>query len=746
MQTTTWASSEISLRDYLNIIRRRKLVILAAAVVIFAIGAIVTFRSRPVYRSVTRILVDTGSRAYSPYMSDPLISQFFVQSNVAGIDTQIEILRSEGVMTATYRESGVPPGTVSLSVSQAGQTNVLDVAAESENPDFARKFLEALPKVYVKNVTWNRKEEINNAIEFIRERVKEETERLQQLQVELQRLRQISKVFSVTEGTRSLVELQAQAQVDIRKAEVGLQAAESTLSALMEQRKGLPEWIEEKEQVTNPEIAKTEEALATLQTQRRGMLVMFKPAAPEVQEIDARIRALEERLKEMPQTVTLTRRARNPEVATLNAQIAAARRDVLVARLQLDGARANAARINERLSNVSEQELRQAKLEAEAERHKEAIAGFTRSIDDLSVRAKAAPDPVRVISAPRVAWKVAPNTTSNLIYAAVVGLLIGLCLALLQEYLDDRVNIPEDARRVMGAPVLGFVPLVEESKARLIRQSHGGTLLESYRVLRTNVRFATVGSESTSMLVTSTVPGEGKSLTVANLAVAMALDGRSVIAVDTDLRRPTLHEKFDVSQKPGLTNVLVGNTSLDEALQETAIPGLRVLATGPLPPNPAELLNSPAMRQLHAQLKERADVVLYDSPPFLASADAQILSADVDGVLYVVQFGEARKSAVRHASELLAQAHANVLGIVFNKITLGGVRDDYYYYGYYRYYRYYDYRPRLEGAPGERRRRSRHAEYEAMLAAQERREEPVVEAEETTAIVPHPEEGQEENS
>jgi hypothetical protein len=129
------------------------------------------------------------------------------------------------------------------------------------------------------------------------------------------------------------------------------------------------------------------------------------------------------------------------------------------------------------------------------------------------------------------------------------------------------------------------------------------------------------------------------------------------------------------------------------------------------------------MRQLHAQLRERADVVIYDSPPFLASADAQVLSADVDGVLYVVQFGEVRKSAIRHAVDLLSQAHANLLGIVFNKITLSGIRDDYYYYGYYRYYRYYDYRPKIEGAPSQRRRRGRHADYEAMLAAREAHEQ-----------------------
>ncbi len=731
MQTVTWSSSEISLRDYVNIIKRRRLVIILAALVIFGVGAVSTYLTKPVYRSVTRMLVDAAPNRYGPYQGDPLLSQFFMQSNVGDISTQIEVIKSEGVLAAAFRESGVPAGSVSVSVAQAGQTSVLDIAAESTNADSARRFLDALPRVYVKNITWNRKEEINNAIEFMRARVIEETDQLRQVQTELQRLRQLSKVYSVTEGTKEMVRLQSDAVLQIRKGETAVQVSEATLRALESQRRTLPEWVETRETVTNPEIAKTEEALGALQTQRSGLLVLFKPAAPEVQEIDARIAALRQRMSLMPATITMTRKSRNPALQMMDQEIANAQRQLLSDRLELAATRTHAEKINARLAGISAQDIRQARLEAEAERHKAAAAQFSRNIDDLSVRGKAAPDPVRVIAAPRVAVKVAPRTASNLLYAAIVGLLVGICLALLQEYLDDRVNIPEDARRIMGVPVLGFVPLVEESKARLIRESHGGSLLESYRVLRTNVRFATVGSESTSILVTSTVPGEGKSLTVANLAVAMALDGRSVIAVDTDLRRPTLHQKFDCDQRPGLTNVLVGNTELDDALQETAIPGLRVLATGPLPPNPAELLNSPAMRNLHGMLRERADVVIYDSPPFLASADAQVLSADVDGVLYVVQFGEARKSAIRHANDLLSQAHANVMGIVFNKITLSGIRDDYYYYGYYRYYRYYDYKPKLEGEPG--KRRSRHSEYEAMLAAAEGRT-PTDDNEETTAI------------
>ena len=143
-------------------------------------------------------------------------------------------------------------------------------------------------------------------------------------------------------------------------------------------------------------------------------------------------------------------------------------------------------------------------------------------------------------------------------------------------------------------------------------------------------------------MVTSTAPGEGKSVTAANLAIAMALDGKKVILVDCDLRRPTVHEKFGIRGTPGLTNVLVGAMDLDLALQDTEVENLKLLASGPIPPNPAELLNSRAFEVVQEQLKDRSDVVILDSPPCLSVADAQVLAANVDGLIYVVQLGSTR--------------------------------------------------------------------------------------------------------
>jgi capsular exopolysaccharide synthesis family protein len=208
------------------------------------------------------------------------------------------------------------------------------------------------------------------------------------------------------------------------------------------------------------------------------------------------------------------------------------------------------------------------------------------------------------------------------------------------------------------------------------------TLLERFRVLRSNVQFTQVDRPHSTMLVTSTVPQEGKSYTASNLAAAMALDGRRVILVDADLHRPRQHGVFKVPVQPGLTNVLVGQAQLKDCLHETGIEGFRVLTAGVLPPNPVELLNSPSMESVLELLKSEADLVIFDSPPVLATADAQVLASKVDGVLYVMQLGSVPKSAVARSFELLEQARANILGIALNKIG-GETNFSGYYSGYY---------------------------------------------------------------
>jgi capsular exopolysaccharide synthesis family protein len=247
---------------------------------------------------------------------------------------------------------------------------------------------------------------------------------------------------------------------------------------------------------------------------------------------------------------------------------------------------------------------------------------------------------------------------------------------------DEIFLTQEQAEEELGVHVLGMIPMIEEEGLRLIRNtSRFSPLMESYRWLRTSIYFATVDRPVRTLLVTSSVPAEGKSTTVANLASALALDNKKVIVLDTDLRRPQLHKSFETSAWPGVTDVLVGTHGLVEVLRETTEPLVRFIPAGSPPPNPAELLGSPAMRQFLTELEGFCDIVLLDSPPCAVGvADSLVLATRVNGVLLVIG-EETRKRNVRMAMTVLSRARANVIGTAFNRIE--GVSGSYYYGKYY---------------------------------------------------------------
>ncbi|ATW25946.1 CpsD/CapB family tyrosine-protein kinase [Candidatus Formimonas warabiya] len=209
---------------------------------------------------------------------------------------------------------------------------------------------------------------------------------------------------------------------------------------------------------------------------------------------------------------------------------------------------------------------------------------------------------------------------------------------------------------------------------------------ESFRMLRTNLMYTNVDRQVKTILFTSSGPQEGKSTIVSNLAVAMAQTGKKLLLMDCDLRKPVQHEIFQLTNEIGLTKYLTGYCSLDEAVQNTQLPNLNVLSSGPIPPNPAELLGSKSMDRLLDLLKEQYEVILIDAPPAIAVADPIILAGKCDGVIVVVRAGFTKLNALKETKELLKKAEAPLLGTVLNDSTMNGGN---YYKGYRKYYQQY---------------------------------------------------------
>lgn len=285
---------------------------------------------------------------------------------------------------------------------------------------------------------------------------------------------------------------------------------------------------------------------------------------------------------------------------------------------------------------------------------------------------------------------VAPRTLLNTVVAGILGLLLGIAVAVARELLDTSVSSAEDVEKTLDSPVLASVgydgdvpkqPLISDSSSHAPR-------VEAFRLLRTNLQFLNLDRTPRSIVITSALPGEGKTSTAANLAIALAQTGRRVLLIDGDLRRPKAAGVLGLERSVGFTTVLVGRAELKDSIQRHAESGIFFLASGPIPPNPTEVLQSNTARALLDRVSEMFDMVIIDAPPLLPVSDAAIIARDVDGAILVVRHGKTTREQLRQAGQRLSHVDANLLGVTVNMTPKRSGRGYGYGYGYEYEYTY----------------------------------------------------------
>ena len=273
----------------------------------------------------------------------------------------------------------------------------------------------------------------------------------------------------------------------------------------------------------------------------------------------------------------------------------------------------------------------------------------------------------------------------------MLGLLGGLGLVFFFEYIDNTIKNQEDVESVVRLPFLGVIPSFKgdenevASSDLFVHEFPKSSVTESCRVIRTNITYSSPDRRIKRLLITSASPQEGKSTAAVNLGIIFAQGDKKVLIVDTDMRRPRIHKAFGISSgRPGLTNLIMGESTMDEVIADTGIPGVSVIPCGPIPPQPAELLGARHMEELAAELDARFDWVIFDSPPVVAVTDAVVLSRMVDGVILVVKAGKTTRDLVLKAKRQLTDVGAPILGTVLNDFDMkaGGYRYYYYYHSY----------------------------------------------------------------
>ena len=439
-------------------------------------------------------------------------------------------------------------------------------------------------------------------------------------------------------------------------------------------------------------MEKMREQQADLKIQVAQLSTQFGTSYPKVVQLNTQLKEVDAQLQtEMTKVVSRVR----------SGYLAALQHETML-RQALDNQKQEANKLNESAIEYS-------LLKRDVESYRTLYEGLMEKLKEAGVTAGLRSNNIRSVDKARVpTYPSEPNVPRNLTFALALGLSTGIGLAFLLEGIDNTVRTPEQAQAISALPSLGMIPLGSKSSldaaakrltvassreaVELVTQSRPQSqMAESYRALRTSLLLTSLGGPPKVILVTSALPQEGKTTTSINTAIVLAQKGTRVLLIDADLRRPSIHKTLGMGPKTGLSNVLTGNATLQQAVVRSSIlPTLFVLTAGTPPPNPAELLASSNMRDILAELREQYDHIIVDTPPTLSVTDAVVMSTRADAVVLVIRSGQTTKQALRRARDLLMQVNARVAGVLLNAVDLTSP-DYYYYYEYQGKYghRYY---------------------------------------------------------
>jgi succinoglycan biosynthesis transport protein ExoP len=332
-------------------------------------------------------------------------------------------------------------------------------------------------------------------------------------------------------------------------------------------------------------------------------------------------------------------------------------------------------------------------LERDVDSSKQIYNSLLQRAKETGVSGELKSSNIRVVDvAERPRQPISPRVALNELLALITGTALACSLVFFFEYMDSRIKTPDEIRVHLGLSHLGLLPAIDQKDGKYPLLSGGvpANFNEAFRAFRTNVLFSSAQEGAKSLVITSTGPGEGKSMVASNLAISLAQTGQRVLLIDADMRKPKAHEIFELKQEPGLSNVMVGSAKASDAVRKTTIAGLWALAAGRTPPNPAELLGSTRFREFLTSLKQHFDWIIIDTPPVMAVTDSVLVAHHASGVIFVVGAEMTSHHAARRALEQLEQADATFVGAVLNRVDLE--HNGYYYSQYYRreYTAYYE--------------------------------------------------------
>jgi capsular exopolysaccharide synthesis family protein len=685
------------LLDYVNVLLRRKWIALLSLMVIFGTACLVTATMPRIYEATATLLVSeaTGARAVTPDSPIPPTMAAMIAPN---LETHVELIQGESTAseTATWLKAhGGPPlsaGTIRQSVraNAVPNTQLVRLSARARSPEQAEKIANAASQSYVAMNRRRARRSSESASQYLSEQLAVGRRNLSEAENTLRAFKESTGTVAADAAAGDLLSRIASLGGDLDKTRADMAQGQQRLAKVRAQVADQNRSIAAGQVRDNAVVQQLRAKLVDLEGQRLAAESRYTAAfSGPLEQIDEQIRHAKGQLNAEIRAVVRSGGGDLAMQQTLTGQLIQGEAEVAALQARGQQLQTELRKAEHEIQKIPARQIALARLQRQVEvaqsihsdllkRSQEIEVGRVMALGNTAIAEPA--------SAPRL--PVIPNVPLNLALGLVLGLGVGAGLALLREQLDDTVRDQDEISRLADAPVLGTVPMFERSDAApvLAADAPRSRAMEAYRSLRYSLGFVTPGKGGHTVLVTSTVPMEGKTTTALNLAVAAALSGRRVVLLDSDLRHPVIHRLLGMNGAKGITDVLVGEAELPEVLQAVRDTGLRFISSGTRAPNPTDLLDSAGMRNLVEELRKQADLVIFDSPPMLSVADSLVLASLSDAVLMVCVPGASHRRAIQQSRLLLAQVGHTISGVVLNKIER---KAGYGYYGYYYYYHDY---------------------------------------------------------
>ena len=555
--------------------------------------------------------------------------------------------------------------------------------------------------------------ELHFVLAFLDSQITKYETRLAKVERDIQQFQSEEKIYSL-DGSASLLlqdltKYESVYFTNIAELEVSTERVKYLKSQLSESEKAL---MEEITNTNNPMIVALRGKIAELEAQKVQQMVDegWTDQSMQARDFERRIAEMKSKLTSITESMILSGWSEEDPFAASQEifnKIVEQEVEVHSARSRAGEYRKLVNQMSARLTALPVQTLKYARLERDLKLNESLYLTMKQKYEESRITEAGQLGKVHILDPALVARKIKPNKEMNLMLGILVGLGLGMGYAFIREYLDNTVKSVEHLER-KGLTILGIIPDMQgvstsKTAKRVATPSKGGTdfrrrlityedpkspISESYRSLRTNISYSSAQRKIKSLLISSSQPGEGKSTTTANLAIAFAQLRRKTLLVDADLRKPVQHNVFGLPRGPGLSEYLIGEIQDAEfIIHKTKIENLFVMTAGGLPPNPSELLGSDRMSSLVDKLEQEWDMVLFDSPPIVAVTDASMISGEIDAIAMVVKAGSTERSAVDRALDTMHNVTAPLIGAILNgasKESLGGKYA--YYYSYYNYY------------------------------------------------------------